>query len=193
MAADKLTFTGAMAVGDELSIYVDLKRQGRTSMTLARAIARMRDCSHEFEVATGSSRLWRSMTTTSRAGGAWPSPLAGEGRHAKRCQGEGDGCCSGRAKTMRSAPTETDIDCGKYSGPSGRWLQVPAASSDRSLYRRLSVSRAAADRRARRRPARRWRRRCATRCLFARAGLPYHSHLEQRLFTNEEEVWRRQF
>ena len=41
VAADKLTFTGAMAVGDELSIYVDLKRQGRTSMTLkAQAIAR---------------------------------------------------------------------------------------------------------------------------------------------------------
>jgi acyl-CoA thioesterase YciA len=54
VAADHLTFTGAMAVGDELSIYVDLKRQGRTSMTLAaRAIARTRDGDEEFEVATG--------------------------------------------------------------------------------------------------------------------------------------------
>ena len=54
VAADNLTFTGAMAVGDELSIYVDLKRQGRTSMTLeARAIARERDGTQEFEVATG--------------------------------------------------------------------------------------------------------------------------------------------
>src|SRR5687767_11962496 len=54
VAADNLTFTGAMAVGDELSIYVDLKRQGRTSMTLeAHAIARERDGAHEFEVATG--------------------------------------------------------------------------------------------------------------------------------------------
>jgi acyl-CoA thioesterase YciA len=54
VAADNLTFTGAMAVGDELSIYVDLKRQGRTSMTLAaRAIARTRDGDEEFEVATG--------------------------------------------------------------------------------------------------------------------------------------------
>jgi len=54
VAADHLTFTGAMAVGDELSIYVDLKRQGRTSMTLeAHAIARERDGSKEFEVATG--------------------------------------------------------------------------------------------------------------------------------------------
>ena len=54
VAADNLTFTGAMAVGDELSVYVELKRQGRTSMTLAaRAMARERDGSKEFEVATG--------------------------------------------------------------------------------------------------------------------------------------------
>lgn len=54
VAADKLTFTGAMAVGDELSVYVELKRQGRTSMTLeAHAVARERDGSNEFEVATG--------------------------------------------------------------------------------------------------------------------------------------------
>jgi len=54
VAADKLTFTGAMAVGDELSIYVELKRQGRTSLTMeAHAVARERDGSQEFEVATG--------------------------------------------------------------------------------------------------------------------------------------------
>ena len=54
VAADNLTFTGAMAVGDELSVYVDLKRQGRTSMALAaRAMARERDGINEFEVATG--------------------------------------------------------------------------------------------------------------------------------------------
>jgi acyl-CoA thioesterase YciA len=54
VAADKLTFTGAMAVGDELSIYVELKKQGRTTMTLeAHAIARERDGSQEFEAATG--------------------------------------------------------------------------------------------------------------------------------------------
>jgi len=54
VAADHLTFTGAMAVGDELSVYVDLKRQGRTSMTLAaHAVARTRDGDEEFEVATG--------------------------------------------------------------------------------------------------------------------------------------------
>ncbi len=54
VAANNLTFTGAMAVGDELSIYVALKHQGRTSMTLeAHAVARERDGSNEFEVATG--------------------------------------------------------------------------------------------------------------------------------------------
>jgi acyl-CoA thioesterase YciA len=54
VAADKLTFTGAMAVGDELSVYVELKRRGRTSMTLAaHAVARERDGDQEFEVATG--------------------------------------------------------------------------------------------------------------------------------------------
>ena len=54
VAADDLTFTGAMTVGDELSVYVTLKKQGRTSMTLsARAVARERDGPQEFEVATG--------------------------------------------------------------------------------------------------------------------------------------------
>jgi acyl-CoA thioesterase YciA len=54
VAADKLTFTGVMAVGDELSIYVDLQREGRTSMNLAaHAVARTRDGDGEFEVARG--------------------------------------------------------------------------------------------------------------------------------------------
>ena len=54
VAADAIRFPGAMAVGDELSIYVDLKREGRTSMTLeAHAVARERDGAQEFEVATG--------------------------------------------------------------------------------------------------------------------------------------------
>ena len=54
VAADDLTFTGAMTVGDELSVYVEIKRQGRTSVTLAvRAVAREHDGEQEFEVATG--------------------------------------------------------------------------------------------------------------------------------------------
>ena len=54
VAADAVKFPGAMAVGDELSVYVEIKRQGRTSVTLAaRAVARERDGLQEFEVATG--------------------------------------------------------------------------------------------------------------------------------------------
>jgi acyl-CoA thioesterase YciA len=55
VAANELTFTGAMQVGDELSVYVGLEREGRTSMTIAaQAVARERDGEKEFEVATGS-------------------------------------------------------------------------------------------------------------------------------------------
>jgi acyl-CoA thioesterase YciA len=55
VAADHLTFTGAMSVGDELSVYVSLAKQGRTSMTIeAHAVARERDGPQEFEVATGN-------------------------------------------------------------------------------------------------------------------------------------------
>ena len=54
VAADALRFPGAMAVGDELSIYVDLLRQGRTSLKLkAEAIARDRDGDGEKLVAEG--------------------------------------------------------------------------------------------------------------------------------------------
>jgi len=54
VAADHLTFTGAMKVGDELSVYVTLKKQGRSSLTFdARAVARERDGEQEVEVATG--------------------------------------------------------------------------------------------------------------------------------------------
>ena len=54
VGANEIKFPGAMAVGDELSVYVELKRQGRSSMTLeAHAIARTRDSDEEFEVATG--------------------------------------------------------------------------------------------------------------------------------------------
>ena len=44
VAADAIKFPGAMAVGDELSVYVELLKQGRTSLRLkAEAIARERD------------------------------------------------------------------------------------------------------------------------------------------------------
>jgi len=54
VAADRLTFTGAMKVGDELSVYVTLKQQGHTSLTFAaQAVARERDGEHELDVASG--------------------------------------------------------------------------------------------------------------------------------------------
>jgi acyl-CoA thioesterase YciA len=54
VAADGIKFPGAMAVGDELSVYVDLLKQGRTSLRLkAEAIARQRDSDEETVVAEG--------------------------------------------------------------------------------------------------------------------------------------------
>lgn len=54
VAADAIRFPGAMAVGDELSVYVELIRQGRTSLKLkAEAIARERDGDAEKMVAEG--------------------------------------------------------------------------------------------------------------------------------------------
>jgi len=54
VAADAIRFPGAMAVGDELSVYVELMKQGRTSIRLkAEAIARQRDNDNETLVAEG--------------------------------------------------------------------------------------------------------------------------------------------
>ena len=54
VAADAIKFPGAMAVGDELSVYVELLKQGRTSLRLkAEAIARQRDGDSETVVAEG--------------------------------------------------------------------------------------------------------------------------------------------
>jgi acyl-CoA thioesterase YciA len=54
VAADALKFPGAMAVGDELSVYVEELKQGRTSLRLkAEAIARQRDSDRETTVAEG--------------------------------------------------------------------------------------------------------------------------------------------
>ena len=54
VAADALKFPGAMAVGDELSVYVELLKQGRTSLRLkAEAFARERDGDSEKLVAEG--------------------------------------------------------------------------------------------------------------------------------------------
>ena len=54
VAADAIKFPGAMQVGDELSVYVDLLKEGRTSLRLkAEAIARQRDNETEAIVAEG--------------------------------------------------------------------------------------------------------------------------------------------
>ncbi|MEO7277463.1 MAG: hotdog domain-containing protein [Sphingomicrobium sp.] len=54
VAADQLKFPGAMAVGDELSVYVELLKQGRTSLRVkAEALARERDGDIEKLVAEG--------------------------------------------------------------------------------------------------------------------------------------------
>ncbi|HEX2802741.1 MAG TPA: hotdog domain-containing protein [Sphingomicrobium sp.] len=54
VAADSIRFPGAMAVGDELSVYVELIKQGRTSLKLkAEAMGRTRDGDEEKVVAEG--------------------------------------------------------------------------------------------------------------------------------------------
>ena len=54
VAADAIRFPGAMAVGDELSVYVEELKLGRTSLRLkAEAIARERDGEEKKLVAEG--------------------------------------------------------------------------------------------------------------------------------------------
>ena len=54
VAADGLSFTGAPSVGDEISVFAEIEKQGRSSMTIAvEAVARMRDGERMFDVAKG--------------------------------------------------------------------------------------------------------------------------------------------
>ncbi len=54
VAANELRFAGAPKVGDEISVFADLVRQGRTSMTIAvTAEARERDGETLIDVAQG--------------------------------------------------------------------------------------------------------------------------------------------
>jgi acyl-CoA thioesterase YciA len=54
VAADGLKFTGAPRVGDEISVFADLERQGRSSMAISvTATARERDGDIETSVASG--------------------------------------------------------------------------------------------------------------------------------------------
>ncbi len=55
VGADGLSFTGAPSVGDEISVYAELEKQGRSSMTIAvTAEARDRDGERVFDVAAGT-------------------------------------------------------------------------------------------------------------------------------------------
>ena len=54
VAADGMNFTGAPSVGDEISVYAELLKQGRSSMTIrVSAEARERDGERTFDVASG--------------------------------------------------------------------------------------------------------------------------------------------
>jgi acyl-CoA thioesterase YciA len=86
VAADAIKFPGAMAVGDELSVYVDLLKAGRTSLTLkAEAIARERDGDSEKVVAEGEF----TFVALDEQGKprAIPSPPEGEGRSPEGAEG----------------------------------------------------------------------------------------------------------
>ena len=55
VAANDLQFPGAPSVGDEISVYTTIERQGRTSLTIrAEAEARERDGERTFPIASGT-------------------------------------------------------------------------------------------------------------------------------------------
>jgi acyl-CoA thioesterase YciA len=54
VAGDELRFPGAPQVGDEISVYAELEKKGRTSMTIAvEAVARERDGDGVIKVGSG--------------------------------------------------------------------------------------------------------------------------------------------
>lgn len=58
VSASDFAFPGAMAVGDELSVYCDIIRTGNTSLTIAaEAIARERNSEAETKVAEGTFKF----------------------------------------------------------------------------------------------------------------------------------------
>ena len=86
VAADAVKFPGAMAVGDELSVYVDLLKQGRTSLRLkAEAIARTRDGDTETTVAEGEF-TFVALDENNRPREI-PSPREGEGGSREAAEG----------------------------------------------------------------------------------------------------------
>ena len=88
VAADALSFTGAPKVGDEISVYAEIARQGRSSMTIAvRAEARIRDGERTFDVAKGQFTFValgndgrpRAVPSPPAVDAAPPSPAGGRG------------------------------------------------------------------------------------------------------------------
>ena len=89
VAADRLTFPGAPQVGDEISVYADLVKQGRTSMRIAiEAVARERDGDAEINVASGEFTFValgdddrpRAVPSPRSADAESPSPAKGRGK-----------------------------------------------------------------------------------------------------------------
>ena len=102
VGADALKFPGAPKVGDEISVYAELVKQGRTSMRIAvEAVARERDGDGEFPVASGEFTFValgeddcpREISPhPAQASPESPSPSRGEGRDADNpspLEGEG--------------------------------------------------------------------------------------------------------
>src|SRR5204863_4236513 len=86
VAADGLKFPGAMAVGDELSVYVELLKQGRTSLRLkAEAVGRQRDGDAETIVAEGEFTF--VALDESGKPREIPSPREGEGGSREAAEG----------------------------------------------------------------------------------------------------------
>ena len=58
VSATDFAFPGAMAVGDELSVYAEIVATGRTSLTVtARAVSRERNGEATLEVASGTFKF----------------------------------------------------------------------------------------------------------------------------------------
>ena len=151
-----LKFPGAMAVGDELSVYVELMKQGRTSLTLAaEAVARERDGDAGNEVAEGEF-TFVALDEDGQAAGdramPSPSPLAGEGeapRSDGRERGRSASCCANAPRRMRSDPTDAEhrlwqmLRAQRLAG-----FKFRRQRADRPLHRRFRLPRAPADHRS---------------------------------------------
>jgi acyl-CoA thioesterase YciA len=86
VAADELKFTGAPAVGDEVSVYAELADSGRTSLTYAvEAWSRERHGEAETKVASGRLKFV-AMGEDDRPREI-PSPLEGEGGSGAAAEG----------------------------------------------------------------------------------------------------------